>query len=142
MAAPSPRLIATTARWENRHHAIRTILRTYHRHADTLYWEQSPDTLDQMDHQMDRIDAIRRPLAQAAKALSATHPEHQGLADDLAGMRDRPDVARTIDGTTIYRIDYLAYLLTEAVEELQEAITDPAIAQKLTEHLTRPTPRP
>lgn len=138
MAAPSSRLTATIARWENRHHAIRAILRAYHRQADALYWEQSPDTLGQMGRQMDRIDAIRGPLAQAVKALSDTHPEHQGLADDLAGLRDRSDAARIIDGTKIYRIDYLAYLLTGAVEELQEAVTDPAVAQTLAKHLTRP----
>ncbi|QVJ00352.1 hypothetical protein KGD82_16460 [Nocardiopsis eucommiae] len=134
------RLAATTARWADRHHPTRATLRAYHRRADALYWDPSPVSAAGQNRQFARLDDVREPLARAARALAHEHGlDFVVLAEELGELWQRPDVARWIGGHRVYRIDYAAWLITEWVEELQEAAAaDPAVAGVLAEHLHRP----
>lgn len=139
MTTTAPRLIATTARALDRHNPAHATLRTYHRHADTIYWEDSPTNMEQMGTQVARLDAIREPLARAARALrNELGMDYLLLADDLTNLWTRPDVGQWIGGDFIYRIGYVAYLLMGYVEDMQEAVVDPEASRVLGEHLVRP----
>lgn len=135
------RLTATTYRWADRHHPIRATLRAYYRRADALYWERGADTMEEMHRQFSRLETVRQPLARAARALHRELPggAFLGMADGLGDLWDNPLITRQIREDVVYKVDYAAYLVTERIEDMQEAADAvPGVARVLAEHLDRP----
>lgn len=142
------RLTATTARWADRHHGhhlthlrpARIALNIYQQRADTLYWARRPDTVRQARRQFARMEAIREPLARAARALARETGHCREAAHDLTHLWDTPGMMTVLaGGTVMYEIARAAHTVMECIPELlaaAEAHHHPAWV--LCEHLDRP----
>lgn len=138
---PDVRLLSGAARWADRHHPLRAVLRAYHRAADALYWADRASTMEHMNDQARRLELVRDPVARAARGLHRELGDaYEHMADDLTGLWGTQGVKTVLpSGTVLYQIGYAAWLVREHVEEIETvAVADPDVARVLATYLDRP----